>query len=184
MRIIMSFVMSMLPYMLFAIPLYIIARCILLKIRRIQTNWYRETVMLLFAIFLVGLASQTIVPGIVSNGVHSTNFVPFRMVTEIYSEVFLKGNISYLLINIFGNIIMFIPIGFTIPLLWRASARRTLIIGALISLTIELCQLFMLRGTDVDDLLLNTAGVFLGVLLSGIVKKHCCKLAEKLSAKD
>ena len=176
MRIIMSFVMSMLPYMLIAIPLYIVARCIFIKITKASLNWYREIVMLLFTVFLVGLASQTIIPGIVSNGTHSVNLIPFKFVFEIYSEVFLNNNIGYLLINIMGNIILFIPIGLVIPLLWSVSGRLTLVTGFLSSLFIEVCQLFLLRGTDMDDLILNTFGVLMGVLLYKILLKHCPKV--------
>ena len=81
----------------------------------------------------------------------------------------------HLLINIMGNIILFVPIGLGVPLLWSVSGRLTLVIGFLSSLFIELCQLLMLRGTDVDDLILNTLGVLLGVLLYKLLQRHCAK---------
>ena len=60
---------------------------------------------------------------------------------------------------------MFMPIGFFIPLLWKVSNRKVIIIGFGSSLFIEICQLFLTRGTDVDDLILNTIGTILGLLL-------------------
>jgi len=179
MRIIISFAMSMIPYMLVAIPPYIVARVILVKVRKVPVYWPREIVMFLFAVFLVGLASQTIIPGVVSNGSHSMNFVPFKFIYKIYTEVFLNKNVSYLLINIMGNIILFIPIGFVVPLLWRVSRRMTMVIGFLSSLFIEVCQLFLLRGTDVDDLLLNAFGVMLGILIYRTLQKHRVGVVEK-----
>lgn len=66
------------------------------------------------------------------------------------------------------NAVMFLPLGFLIPLLWSKCRRwyRTAAVGFLTSLTIELLQLFSFRATDVDDLLMNTLGAWLGYVLS------------------
>ena len=64
----------------------------------------------------------------------------------------------YFLINFLGNIIMFMPFGLFIPYLWGISGKKTILIGFSSSLFIEFCQLFLSRGTDVDDLILNTLG--------------------------
>ncbi|MBQ2945830.1 MAG: VanZ family protein [Clostridia bacterium] len=45
------------------------------------------------------------------------------------------------------------------------SAKRTVLIGFLISFFIELCQLFTPRSTDVDDLWLNALGIFIGTVI-------------------
>ena len=37
--------------------------------------------------------------------------------------------------------------------------------GACLSLVIEVCQLFNLRATDIDDLMMNTLGAVFGYLL-------------------
>lgn len=70
------------------------------------------------------------------------------------------------LINVFGNIGVFIPFGILIPL---ATGRRFL--GALVTFelglgTLELLQLLTKRGSlDVDDFLLNTIGFCIGYML-------------------
>ena len=51
---------------------------------------------------------------------------------------------------------MFIPIGFFIKLLYKINDKKVLIIGFLISLLIEITQIFTGRETDIDDLILNT----------------------------
>ena len=66
---------------------------------------------------------------------------------------------------------MFMPIGFFIPLLWKVSNRKVIIIGFCSSLFIEICQLSLTRGTDVDDLILNTLGTMLGLLLYRLLYK-------------
>lgn len=77
------------------------------------------------------------------------NFIPFSS----------EGAMTYLL-----NILMFMPLGFLLPLIWRdfRSLKKVVFVGFIMSLSIELCQLFCLRATDVDDLIMNTIGSLLG----------------------
>ena len=68
-------------------------------------------------------------------------------------------------VNLFGNVVMFLPLGFLPPLLWKSFQRwwRMLLWGGLIIVGVELTQLFLLVGNcDVDDLLLNLVGVMMG----------------------
>ena len=48
--------------------------------------------------------------------------------------------------------------------------KNVIFIGFLISLSIELTQLFLKRTTDIDDLILNTLGVIIGLLISKRIK--------------
>ena len=65
------------------------------------------------------------------------------------------------------NVVMFMPLGFLLPLLWKEyqSLVRTAIIGFCFSCGIEFCQLFNRRVSDVDDLLMNPLGAILGWLI-------------------
>ncbi|MEG1858988.1 MAG: VanZ family protein [Christensenellaceae bacterium] len=65
------------------------------------------------------------------------------------------------------NLLMFIPYGFLLPLLSKrlGSISKVLLSGFLFSLAIELSQLLNHRATDIDDLLMNTAGAVVGYLL-------------------
>ena len=67
----------------------------------------------------------------------------------------------------FENTLLFMPLGFLVPLLWRREqmVEKTVSIGFLFSLFIEAAQLFSFRATDIDDLLMNTMGTWLGYLL-------------------
>ncbi len=174
MKSIIGYILNMIPYMIITIPIYLIVRIIIFKTKKKKINWYHETGLFLFVIFLVGLASQTIITkfefgmngfGIVKSGGHETNLIPFKVIIDTYKEVFVNGYINYFIINFLGNIIMFMPIGFFIPLLWKANNKKVIIAGFCSSLFIEICQLFLTRGTDIDDLMLNTIGTILGLLL-------------------
>lgn len=190
MRVIISYIINMLPYMLIALPVYLVARGIYIKVKKLEFNLVREVILLGFVVFIAGLTSQTVIPkfefgadgfGIVENGVHQTNLIPFKVFSQTRYEVFVNKNINYFLINFLGNIILFMPFGFFIPLLWRISAIKAVIIGFLASLFIETCQLFLARGTDVDDLILNTFGALLGAILFKIIQRYCKGFVEKFA---
>ena len=69
--------------------------------------------------------------------------------------------------NIGGNIAMFVPLGFFLRVLFPGCRRflRCMAAVAVIMTTVELCQLFTLRGfCEVDDLMLNLLGAAFGWL--------------------
>ena len=77
------------------------------------------------------------------------------------------------LINFFGNLAIFVPIGFFPALLFRdANWKRSAIIGFGMSALIELAQYFIMRNVAVDDIILNTAGAICGYLLYLFIRKH------------
>jgi glycopeptide antibiotics resistance protein len=70
------------------------------------------------------------------------------------------------LAELFGNVLLFAPLGFLLPLLVSAIRRwwQALAVGAGVSLLIELYQLTWsgVRKASVDDVLLNALGALLG----------------------
>lgn len=163
----------MLPYMALIIPFHFIVRLVVLKRRKLKINWYHEFALLLFVAFVAGLASQTVISDlsfgkngiVVYGGNHNTALIPFRVVCYTWHNLFVNHSAKNLLIDVLGNIIMFMPFGFFVPLLWRVSDKATVAVGFIVSLSIELIQLFLPRWTDIDDLILNTSGTLLGLLL-------------------
>lgn len=78
------------------------------------------------------------------------------------------------IINIFGNIGMFIPLGFGLPWVYTRLRRfwKTLLVSAAMIVTVELVQLVTLLGhCDVDDLVLNLIGVAIGYLLWAVTHR-------------
>lgn len=103
------------------------------------------------------------------------NFVPFKSI----SQMMQVGNITIILRNILGNIILLSPLGFFIPLLFKRTRKISsiLIIGLLCSSGIELAQYlisavigYTYKITDIDDIILNTIGVLAGFVLFKLVK--------------
>ena len=78
------------------------------------------------------------------------------------------------LINIIGNIAMFIPVGLVWPFGFKKldTIGKTVLAGAGYTLFIEITQLpFYLRCSDIDDLIMNTTGVLIGAIIYFGVKR-------------
>ncbi|SHK27440.1 Glycopeptide antibiotics resistance protein [Anaerocolumna jejuensis DSM 15929] len=133
---------------------------------------------LLFALYLILLAyflffsehyGRTII-----SGEYRYNLTPFKEVKRFIEYRNIIGPEGFI-VNIFGNIFAFAPFGFVLPII-SPDNRKLLNITLLsleFSLTIELLQLIFKVGIfDVDDLMMNTLGGFLG----GV----CFILARKL----
>ena len=84
------------------------------------------------------------------------NLVPFH-------EIRRAAGSPWTLFLLLGNIAMFVPIGFGAAGLWRGhSFVRALAAGLGGSCAVETVQFFIGRSTDIDDVILNTAGALLG----------------------
>lgn len=98
------------------------------------------------------------------------NLIPFRTIIDYLfnKDVIVR---SFAFSNIMGNIAIFIPLGIYIPLLInKKSIFTNSAIVALISLCVEIVQYILAIGTaDVDDIILNTIGGLLGILIFKLV---------------
>ncbi|MEV6897651.1 VanZ family protein [Amycolatopsis sp. NPDC051372] len=95
------------------------------------------------------------------------NLVPFAGIADEARNA--NGRLG--LINNAGNIALFVPLGFLATVVTR---RKAAVIAALagFSAVIEIVQYFVGRSADVDDVLLNTLGAALGVLLAATVRSR------------
>lgn len=92
------------------------------------------------------------------------NFIPLFTI-KLYLNTRLRAEYSFE--NLIGNIVLFIPLGILLPLLFKGtrSLWKILIISFLVSLAFEVIQLITVLGSfDVDDILLNTSGGVIGYL--------------------
>lgn len=99
---------------------------------------------------------------------------------------FLKGNINCALFTeyrhirsfflfiylFFGNIVWFIPQGFYLTFFKKTPLYKGVLSGFLLSLCIEIAQFILGTGvSEIDDLILNTFGTFVGCLIAMLVIK-------------
>lgn len=85
-------------------------------------------------------------------------------------------------LNIFGNVVGFVPFGCILPVMDRRFQNVLLVTvsGFSLSLCVETVQLIFRVGCfDVDDLVLNTLGAFLGYMLFWV----CNEIRRKLYGK-
>ena len=107
------------------------------------------------------------------SGFHSYNIIPFQAILEFVKLMF-GGHFSRGFNNIVGNVFVFVPFGYFIPLLYKKckNVKIVLLAGFLVSLFFEICQYFLYLGSaDIDDIILNLLGVILGFLFFKIVEK-------------
>ncbi|WP_207642429.1 VanZ family protein [Pseudobacteroides cellulosolvens] len=97
------------------------------------------------------------------------NYMPLKSVVEIYGNNII--GIKHIIKQIIGNIVLFIPYGFFVPLIFSKlnSFKKLLILGAITSTLIEVIQYvvssflgFTYRIADIDDLIYNTLGTLIG----------------------
>ncbi len=167
-----AYLLDMLPGAVAALALYL---CLFPRRRRqliqqgLTSSALREAALCLFWMFCGGMAVLTLTPRWLD--------MPFRLGTINLTlfRTFRQNKIILL-----GNIVMFVPFGLFPALLWRGwTWRRALLAGAGITAFIECTQLLVGRAFDVDDLLLNTLGAFLGWLLWRLLRQICPRLTER-----
>lgn len=89
------------------------------------------------------------------------NIIPFKTIYE-YTVI---GNfpVNLLLINMIGNIAVFVPFGMLLPILWGDKRLRVFLCFECGLLFLEALQMITRRGIfDVDDIILNSLGMLLG----------------------
>ena len=168
----------------------------------------REAALALFVVFCAGLAALTLFPANFWDRAMGILFMPPDTWAEKWA--FLAGlypapgevmagvarlpdmlsplqeirralrHGSWLMFMLWGNIVMFLPIGFCTGLLWRNNRWwKSALIGCGCSAGIEFIQFFIGRSTDIDDVILNTTGALAGYWLFLLLQRLAPRFTEK-----
>lgn len=161
-----------------------------LQKKHLSSSSFREAVLALFWMYCGGAAILGLTPrwvvrslaglplGLSWNPEHYPFFSPGSVSLELFKTF------SYSTYILAANVVLFIPFGLLSALLWRGFAwPKALLLGLDITLFIEFCQLFIGRAFDIDDLMLNTLGVFCGFLLALAVRRLFPRFAAKLQVR-
>ncbi len=191
MRNILTYLVRMVPAAVLALAVYGLAWPV--RRRRLarlglSTTALHEGGLVVFMMFLAGLLWLTVLPKITwaegrlifqEEGIGGINLKPFVIFHQ--SRILASQGVkSYFLINFWGNILMFVPIGLFPALLWRKGRWwKSILFGFALSLTIELCQIPISRGTDIDDLWLNTLGAAVGYGLCALTRRAFPEFVQK-----
>ncbi len=126
-------------------------------------------ILIIYVLFFAESLGRT-----VTNGDRSYNLELFKEIKRFYIYRHNVGMQAFLM-NIFGNILIFLPFGFILPIIGKrkASFMKTMLITVVFVFVIELIQYGLNVGSfDVDDIFLNSVGSMLGYILFLIFHKR------------
>lgn len=126
-----------------------------------------------WAIFLFYLLLLTYTVFIGRDSIRSVNLIPFHSIKNFIMVDNGIGGTRIIDMNIWGNILMFIPAGIYLILQHTTkSISKNLCYIFLVSLFIEVVQyIFTVGATDIDDVILNVAGGFIGLMIYKMAEK-------------
>ena len=151
--------------MVFLILLWLFLRFIFLKITCKKIEFKNEIIINCFAIYIISM-------DVISHESHKLNleYLPINLTPII--PLIDNGSIFLMLKNILGNILLFLPFGLITPYIFKKlkNLKSMLITSLIISCSIETIQLieYILsisentRITDINDIILNVLGSFIG----------------------
>ncbi len=155
-NVIVDMLPSIWPLLVFVSVVAITLRCMYLYREGSKFILHKELLDLVFILYIVCL--YYILTYQDSNS--GINLIPFKEIFRysIGSYKFMK--------NVVGNILLFLPFGFFTayylntkkisPVIWTA---------VIVSVTAEVMQYYLGRIFDIDDIILNVLGAFIGFLL-------------------
>lgn len=130
-------------------------------------SWILFNIYLVLMVYFLFFSEQL---GRTPSDTYHYNLKPFAEIKRYMTYYEMIGSFNVIL-NLFGNVLCFIPFGFVVPIMsykFRSFFKIT-VFSFLYSVTIELTQLVTKLGScDVDDVILNTLGGVLGYILFSI----------------
>lgn len=149
------------------IVIWIIYRIIIMK--KHNMNILREIAINIFFVYFLAVLYFTIF----KNGLLEIsllhfghiNLIPLRETIRMFVNNPMGNKYAYY--NVIGNILLFMPLGFLIPMLFKTydNFKKVMICGIVTSFAIEFIQYFTAMNlSDVDDIIFNTIGALLGLI--------------------
>ena len=145
-----------------------------------KKQWFWKTVFFLYSLLMLWLlfGRSGAIEGVsyweqVGMSINPTPLFTIRRYIRLLDSS-SASLVRIAVINLYGNVIMFIPLGFLLPKVFKKLRKfwKVLLATAGIIIFVELAQLFSLMGScDVDDLILNVLGAGIGYILYRITAK-------------
>ena len=144
-----------------------------------KINLFREILLWVMFLYVIFLLFRTFEPFtiLIQREHQRANFIPLQGILSMIEKASIFDQDMtrrIVFVNIVGNILIFSPLGMTIPLLEKRLNKGWLVVllGLSFSLTIEIAQTFLVdRVFDVDDLILNSFGTLMGFLVYAILNQ-------------
>lgn len=141
----------------------------------------REMLLNGFFLYLLAVLYLTMYPFVFSIPFIAGAKMHYHFDFKLFYHLRYMTDFNLQLLYSVGNILMLVPFGVFVPMLFKFSRRliNTLVLGFMCSLTIELTQTFftMNRRGTVDDLFFNTLGAGIGYLLYRLIRLFSAKIS-------
>ena len=139
----------------------------------------QKTPDILFLVYIAVLVNITVIRHF-QFGERSVNLTLFTEYLPVLHNSLYR--FAYLFL---GNIIWFMPLGFYLVFCRKLKVRHAVVCGFLFSLFIEIMQYVLGTGiAELDDLILNTFGSFLGAAAGHALQNHRTGGAVRIHGTD
>ncbi|MBR5596277.1 MAG: VanZ family protein [Lachnospiraceae bacterium] len=144
-----------------------------------KINWKRELQLILVYVCIIVVVRYTFFPFHKLDGqIRPLNFsvtkiIPFKINLKPFVHMWDYADKKEAILNLVGNITMFIPLGIIFPIVYKNlnNHAKVIAVGIGFSVVIEILQLLCFeRTTDIDDLIMNSSGYIIGYIIYLIVK--------------
>ena len=122
----------------------------------------------LFAIYCLAMLWLLFLYRRAPTGIRRYNLIPLQTIRRYlvgFTLGWTSARLRIALVNLAGNVAVFVPLGWFLPRLFSAQRRLGwFLLTVLLAVSaVELCQMLTTFGTlDIDDLLLNALGAVIG----------------------
>ena len=167
---------------LIAVPCWLVFRLYRHRTRGQPLSVRREILLLTVVLYVAGLAAATLTPNR-SSRMLAAGRGGIELHPDLAALTCSSPNLpmdssarAFCVRNARGNVMLFFPLGILLPLLWRRLRFwRGILISIALSCSIELIQYFSsawgsYRAADVNDVLLNTLGACLGLVVMALLR--------------
>lgn len=158
------------PILILLSVVLITLRIAYLKVNRKPIIFYKELISLCFLLYMIMLFELVTSTDFES---FSNNFIPFKEMFryDLFSVLFFR--------NVLGNIVLFIPFGYFTSYFCKINKiTLSIFITLITSLCIEIIQANIGRSFDIDDIILNVIGGFIGYLVYLITTKFLTRYSN------
>jgi glycopeptide antibiotics resistance protein len=169
--------------------IYAICRCVLIKRRGETVRWGTEIMRFLFVCYLTGLVNLILVPANLWAFIWGNLFVGYsdselaffsgewNLVPTLYKLIVGELIIGRWVLTMMAyNFLMFLPLGFFLPFVSeKVNIRSVWKYAIMIPIVVEVIQPVVGRSFDVDDLILNFAGIVVGFFIAAAIKSVALK---------
>ena len=149
------------------------------KREAVRENLIYRLWITLFCGYLLALLAALFHDGVDSGKV---NLIPFLQIADYFTLIGPKT--GQFVVYFFGNVFCFTPLAFMMPIVFpRLKWGYSILICACSSVLAELIQHFLMRYSDIDDVILNTLGALIGAILFALVRRCNPELVRRWQGK-